>query len=96
MTKNISTVAIQAKALLQDTRKLRCALNNLCVTIANTLSQQQFNQDYLPNTKYHCGICGCSLVIIGRSDEYIFYQCLGCNKIYKARKNKILGRFQRR
>ena len=44
-------------------------------------------------TNYHCNKCGCRLIIVEHNQKEIIYECMGCGKIHKAYKNRLLGRF---
>ena len=45
-------------------------------------------------TNYKCSKCGCGLLLTGHTQDEIIYVCICCGKTHKARKNKVLGRFE--
>lgn len=65
------------------------AMNNLAATFQKT----SIKINELNVTDYNC-TCGCKLIITGHNNTEIFYECINCGKSYKAKKNKLLGRFQ--
>lgn len=81
--------------------KLCHGLLQLCKVFAINLGNA-FNKTFesttlqldMPNlTNYHCSKCGCRLIIAEHNQKEIIYECMGCGKIHKAYKNRLLGRF---
>ena len=62
-------------------------------TFAETLQKTTIKINELNVTNYDC-TCGAKLIITGHNNTEIYYECLDCGKRYKAKKNKLLGRFQ--
>ena len=84
-----------ANAFKNVAYQLRNIGNTFAIVFAKGFNNSQtlIKIDVPHLTKYHCTSCGCSLVVTGHDENFIFYLCLGCGKIHKARKNKVLGRF---
>ena len=75
--------------LYEKFNKVTQAIN----TFAETLQKTTIKINELNVTDYNC-TCGCKLIITGHNNTEIFYECIDCGKSYKAKKNKLLGRFQ--
>ena len=75
--------------LYEKFNKVTQAMNNLAATFQKT----SIKINELNVTDYDC-TCGSKLIITGHNNTEIFYECLDCGKSYKAKKNKLLGRFQ--
>ena len=75
--------------LYEKFNKVTQAMNNLAATFQKT----SIKINELNVTDYDC-TCGAKLIITGHNNTEIFYECLDCGKRYKAKKNKLLGRFK--
>lgn len=78
--------------------KLICALRSLgnVISIAffKTFKDCNMVEREVPAvTKYHCNKCNGTLIIVDHNSTKIIYECLGCGKIHKASKDRVLGRF---
>lgn len=85
-------------SLTKSFEKFICALRSFgnVLSIAFFKSFKDLNmveREVSAVTKYHCDRCNGTLIIVGHNSIEIIYECLGCGKIHKARKNRLLGRF---
>ena len=68
------------------------AAKNIVCSLIHVI--QGFNTPgHPPLTKYTCSRCNGRLSLEDHNKTTIFYRCLVCGKIHKARKNRVLGRF---
>lgn len=76
--------------LYEKFNKVTQAINTFAETLQKTTT---IKINELNVTNYDC-TCGAKLIITGHNNTEIFYECLDCGKRYKAKKNKLLGRFK--
>ena len=82
---NYYTVQECCEQTINALEDIRLAFNKLTLKLMDMFPE-------VTVTNYKCN-CGCNLVILEHTESEIIYVCINCDKIYKAKKNRVLGRF---